>query len=205
MTHSEDGKTQSSQRLEKNKQDIDAVKQTLSGNRRAFEPIVNRYTPLLYSLAYQMLGEEFDVEEAVQEIFLKLYKVLPRFDLSRRFHPWMYTIAVNTLRSVQRKKRRKMFWQPAEFDETQPANAAQIQSENPIDRVINREGEHIARKALSRLRREYREVFILRRIEGIPEKEVAEILGILQGTVKTYSYRARRELAAILAEAGWEK
>ena len=108
----------------------------------------------------------------------------------------MYTIALNTLRSIRRKIGRKKKILRAEFDGLLAADAARYQNDNPVDRAIKREGERIARKALGTLRREYREVFILRHIEGIPEREVAEILGLPQGTVKTYGYRARRELAA---------
>jgi RNA polymerase sigma-70 factor (ECF subfamily) len=197
------GETASLRRLENDRQDISAVKAVLNGNRRAFESIVNRYTPLLYSLAYQFLGEEYEAEEAVQDIFLKLYKALARFDPSRRFHPWMYTIALNVLRSINKSRRRKILRLRADFDETRPAAGAAGAGDNPLDRVIKQEGERMARKALQALRKEHREVFILRFIEGLPEKEVAEILEMPLGTVKTYGHRARQELAAILTEAGW--
>ena len=200
----EQGETRSLRHLDNDRQDTSAVKAVLSGDRQAFDSIVTRYTPLLYSLAYQFLGGEFDAEEAVQDIFFKLYRTLPKFDPSRRFHPWMYTIALNTLRSIQKKNRRKILRLRADLAEARPAAEAAVSDDNPLDQVVRREGERLARKALQTLRKQHREVFILRFIEGLPENEVSEILGIPLGTVKTYGYRARRELATILTEAGWE-
>jgi RNA polymerase sigma factor (sigma-70 family) len=86
--------------------DLLAIQDTLRGNRNAFAAIVERYTPLLYSLAFRMLGRGEDAEEAVQEILLRVFRTLPRFRLDRRFHPWLYTIALNYLRTGARRQRR---------------------------------------------------------------------------------------------------
>jgi len=84
--------------------DLIAIKETLGGNKETFSSIVKRYSPLLYSLSYRMLGNKEEAEEAVQKIFLRVYRSLYKFRLSDRFYPWLYTTAINWLRS--KKKRR---------------------------------------------------------------------------------------------------
>jgi RNA polymerase sigma-70 factor (ECF subfamily) len=176
----------------------------LSGNTAAFAAIVNRYTPLLYSLAYRLLGKGEDAEDAVQEIFEKAYRSLPRFRISRRFFPWLYTIGLNHLRSLQRRRKRRSrlkILSPAVND---LVDSLASMEENPAQRSEMEEGERLAQQALSRLRREYREVFVLRQIQGLSVQETAQILGLPEGTVKTYLYRARREMSDFLANRGWE-
>ena len=185
-------------------EDLLAVQETLRGSKQAFASIVERYTPLLYSLSYRMLGNGEEAEEAVQEIFLKAYKSLQKFRISRRFHPWLYTIAINHLRSLIRKKSRRSGLKILPFkDEVLPTVAPHGQM-NPEELVEQAEGELLAAEAIQELRSEYREVFLLRKVEGLPVKEVAEILELPEGTVKTYLHRARKHLIDLLAEKGWE-
>lgn len=189
-------------------EDLWAVQATLNGNPRAFEAIVNRYTPLLYSLAYRLLGagEEasYAAEDAVQEIFEKVFRNLPRFRISDRFFPWLYTIGLNHLRSMQRraKRRRHLKIHPVE-PERVPESAASGHG-NPVRISEMREGERLAGQALDALRDEYREVFILRQIQNLSVREVSQILKLPEGTVKTYLHRARREMIEFLTKSGWE-
>lgn len=88
-------------------------------------------------------------------------------------------------------------------DEVLPAVAPPGQI-NPVELVEQAEGELLAAEAIQELRPEYREVFLLRQVERLPVKEVAEILGLPEGTVKTYLHRARKHLIDFLAEKGWE-
>ena len=97
-------------------QDLLAVQRTLGGERRAFDGIVERHTPAVYTLALRMLGDPDEAEEAVQEIFFKAYRHLGRFQIHRRLHPWLYTIAVNYLRSMLRKRRRRRSARTVERD-----------------------------------------------------------------------------------------
>ena len=87
-------------------EDLLAVQRALSGEPRAFETVVRRYSRSLYSLALRMLEDPHDAEEAVQEIFFLAFRKLGGFQIHRRFHPWLYTIALNHLRSALRKRRR---------------------------------------------------------------------------------------------------
>jgi RNA polymerase sigma-70 factor (ECF subfamily) len=183
--------------------DLLSVQETLRGNRHAFDSIVERYTPLLFSLAYRMMGNREDAEEAVQEIFFKTYRALDSFKLSNRFHPWLYTIALNHLRSCLRRRKRKSMIKIIPFVEGSPGEMPSLTQQRPEEEVEQRAGEHLASKAILGLRREYREVFLLRQVEGLSVREASEILSIPEGTVKTYLHRARKDLIAFLAEKDW--
>lgn len=185
--------------------DREAVRQTLEGDRQAFRFIVERYTPLLYSLAARLLGPGPEVEDAVQEIFERLYRNLRRYDPARSFHPWMYTIALNHLRSARRRSRRggprgATPVDPLLLDARAAPEGAR---EDPAQRAADAEGERLAARALEGLPARYREVFVLRQMEGLSVAEVAAVLSMPEGTVKTLLHRARQRLAERLTREGW--
>ncbi|MBN1837515.1 MAG: sigma-70 family RNA polymerase sigma factor, partial [Spirochaetales bacterium] len=141
---------------------------------------------------------------AVQEIFFKAYRHLGRFQIQRRLHPWLYTIAINHLRSVLRRRRRRRSL-GAFRDVSTVADPRPEGTGDPQAAAALAEGERLAAAALRELRREYREVFILRQIQGLSVREVSEVLGIPEGTVKTNLHRARRQLIELLAEKDWRQ
>jgi RNA polymerase sigma-70 factor (ECF subfamily) len=182
--------------------DLLAVQETLRGDRKAFDEVVLRYTPLLYSLAFRLLRTREEAEEAVQEIFLRVYRALPQFRLGRRFHPWLYTIALNHLRTQRRKLLRSRSLKTRPLDEAQDVAASARPEADPAGAVERAEAERLAQAALERLPPRYREVFVLRQIEGLPVRDVAEILDLPEGTVKTFLHRGRALLVARLADEG---
>ena len=184
-------------------EDLLAVQRTLSGDNRAFHDIVERHTPVLYTLALRMLDNREEAEEAVQEIFFKAYRHLGRFQIHRRLHPWLYTVALNHLRSLLRKRRRRRNPSNVEWDVNTVADPSPAGALDPGAAAVLAEGERLAGAALGELKREYREVFVLRQIQGLSVREVAEILEIPEGTVKTNLHRARKRLIELLAQKDW--
>jgi len=143
--------------------DLIAIKETLGGSKETFSSIVKRYSPLLYSLSYRMLGNKEEAEEAVQEIFLRVYRSLYKFRLSDRFYPWLYTIAINWLRS--KKKRR---WLRNTHETNAPHEllsdlSLKEHGSNPSALLEEKEGEKIAQKAILNLKKKHRAVFIFYR------------------------------------------
>lgn len=182
--------------------DLVAVQNTLQGERDAFAWIVEKYTPLVFSLAIHLLGRREEAEEAVQEVFLRVYRSLGRFRLGRRFHPWLYTIALNYLRSQRRGRwRRRGMVQVPYLEEATPS--PERDCFQPESLLEEREGERMARAALDGLPRKYREVFVLRQIEGMSVQDAAQVLSLPEGTVKTHLHRARSRLIEVLAGQGW--
>jgi RNA polymerase sigma-70 factor (ECF subfamily) len=189
---------------QKDAEDLWVVQATLKGNPAAFETIVRRYTPVLYSLAYRLLGEGEEAEDAVQEILEKAFRNLPRFRITKRFFPWLYTIGVNHLRSLERRRRRRSRLKIVSSEPERILESIASGQGNPVEQSELREGERLAQQALETLRVEYREVFILRQIQNLSVQEVSEVLGIPEGTVKTYLHRARKAMIDFLAGSGWE-
>ena len=187
----------------KDAQDLWAVQATLNGDPAAFEAIVRRYTPLLYSLAYRLLGRGDEAEDAVQEIFEKTFRALSRFDIAKRFFPWMYTIGLNHLRSLQRRHKRRNRLKILHTEPESLAESAASQQRDPVAHSELREGERLAQEALDTLRIQYREVFVLRAVQGLSVQEVAEVLRIPEGTVKTHLHRARKQMIDFLEKKGW--
>jgi RNA polymerase sigma-70 factor (ECF subfamily) len=185
-------------------EDLWAVQATLNGNPAAFETIVRKYTPLIFSLAFRLLSNGEEAEDAVQEILEKSFSNLPRFQISKRFFPWIYTIAVNHLRSMERRRRHRNRLRFVSMEPERILESAASEQGNPVKQSELREGERLAQQALDTLRTEYREVFVLRQIQELSVQEVSEVLRIPEGTVKTYLHRARKKMIDFLAESGWD-
>ena len=179
--------------------DLAAVQGTLRGEPGAFDALVERYTPVLYTLSLRMLGSADEAEDAVQEIFLRVYRALPKYRITGRFYSWLYTIAINWLRSRLRSRSRRQ----SREHTMKPEVTDRIRDEStpdPAQLFIQKEGERLAQEAISRLRPSYRAVYVLRHVQGLSLAETAEVLRIPLGTVKTRLFRARNELATALED-----
>jgi len=181
--------------------DLLAVQKTLQGDTDAFSEIVNRYTPVLYSLAFRLLGNEEEAEDAVQEIFMNTFRSLKSFRIGARFYSWLYTIAVNLIRSRLRRKRRTGSQRHVSLDSDtrQPVPDTR---ENVELRVISGTEEERAEKEIEALKPIYRIVFVLRFVEEMSLKEISEVLKLPIGTVKARIHRARKQLIDVLTTDG---
>lgn len=182
-----------------------AIQRTLGGDSSAFSTVVNQYTGALYSLVRSYGKSAEDAEEDVQEIFLRAYRSLSSFDLSRRFKPWLFQIALNHLRSVRRLRLRRQ--SHAEFVEMDGQTIEEItpdQSSPPDHTVIERLADRDVARALDTLPKNWRDVFILRQMQGLSGKEAAQILGLPEETLRTYLFRARKALQKYLIKRGWD-
>ncbi len=142
-------------------------------------------------------------EDLAQEGFLRVYQRLNTFDPGRKFSSWFFQVLRNITIDYLRVHRLPT----ASLDELAEAGnqgaAVDRDSASPEQLAGQSELATAMSAALSRIRPEYREVVVLRYQEGLTQPEIAEILGLPSGTVKTYLHRARKELAGILAEQGW--
>jgi RNA polymerase sigma-70 factor (ECF subfamily) len=190
------------ERLQQDIRDLQAVRRVLGGEKDAFRELVSRYTDPLYSLCYRYLGNAEEAEEAVQDVFRKAYRALDSFDPQKRFFTWIYTIAVNHIRSIGRSKERKTKQRSLSYDElaSAPADASY---DDPDEQAIRNAAGRAIQAALSQVSEKHRRVFVLRHIQDLSGSEVAEILGMPENTVKTHLRRARQELRHILERWGW--
>ncbi len=176
-------------------EDQEAIRAVLAGNREAFRSVVERHSRSILNLAYRMTGNAADAEELTQETFLQAYVRLGEFRLGARFHPWIYTIALNLCRSHLRRRRLTMWLTPAATAESDhPVREPRGGEPDPEQELLAREAERCLQEAVQELPPKYREVFVLRQAQGLSYEEIAGLLGLPLGTVEARLFRARRRL-----------
>ena len=182
--------------------DKDSIELVLGGKPAAFEDIVRRYSRMIFGLSYRMLGSREDAADAVQDIFARVFTALESFDRSRPFYPWLYSVAVNHLRSILRRRRRRPspVSLEARREDDLPLLTPADTAADPEETAMLRLAERDAQSALDSLAPKYREVFVLRTVEELSVEDVARILKLAPGTVKTRLHRARRLLADMLTQ-----
>jgi RNA polymerase sigma-70 factor (ECF subfamily) len=170
------------------------------GREPAYRELIGRYQRPVFSLIYRMVRDREKSEDLAQETFIKVLNAIERYDPSYKFSSWIFKIAHNTALDHLRKKEPEtlsMQGSPnARTDAEIEASSITPEShdENPEQYTSNRElGSEIDR-AIATLRPEYRTAIILCHIEGRPYEEIAEIMDVPLGTVKTYIHRARNDL-----------
>lgn len=173
------------------------IKESQQGNMKSFEELILLYQDQAYRTAYGMLGNHEDAKDATQESFIKIYKSLKSFKYKSSFSTWMYRIVHNTcLDLIRKQKRRREI--PIEINKDSNEEGYVIPIEDLSDgpealldyKVVKEE----LIKCIKELPIEYQGVIILRDIEGISYDQIAEILGISQGTVKSRINRGRIQL-----------
>ena len=177
----------------------------LEGEERAFEELVERYQARLLNFVYRTIGDREKAEDLVQEVFIRVYRHLHRFDRSKKFSTWIYTIASNLAKNELRNRSRnplvlfqgiKKQWQederPLQFEDT---------TSRPDDLYRKRHLRELVEQTVEQLPEHHRQVFVLRELEGKSYEEIAEITSCNLGTVKSRLNRARNSFAEIIAPA----
>ena len=176
----------------------------LAGDPRAFARIVERYQVRLLNFVMRMIGDRERAEDLVQEAFLRVHRHLHRFDRSRKFSTWVYTIASNLAKNELRNRGRSpliAFEQARPRDDDEPrALDFEDSASRPDDLYERRHLRALVDQTVARLSSHHREVFVLRAVEELSTAEVAECLGIREETVKTRYFRAKEALRAALIE-----
>ncbi len=156
--------------------------------------LVNAYSKKVFNLAYQFSGSRQEAEDMTQDIFLKLYGSLGKYDFGRNFTAWLLTLAKNHLIDEYRRTR----WERTQRDELDERTMTQAAFEGPEKSLAHEEDRKTVWKALDGLSPEVRATVILRDIQGLTYEEIADNLGLPLGTIKSRVNRGRLQLAAIL-------
>ncbi|MBS3784044.1 MAG: sigma-70 family RNA polymerase sigma factor [Anaerolineae bacterium] len=158
----------------------------------AFGRLVEAYQDPVYNLAYRMLGNGPEAEDAAQEAFIRAYRHLASYDPRRPFSTWLFSIASHYC--IDRLRRRRIDWLPLKEEIAEPVRLASA-SPNPESVVTERDREAWIQELMSDLSPQDRAAVILHYWYDYPYKEIAEILGLTVSAVKSRLYRARRALA----------
>jgi RNA polymerase sigma-70 factor (ECF subfamily) len=176
--------------------DRDLVRGCLDGDGVSLRTLVDRYQGLLFGLCYRMVGHRQDAEDLVQDVFLRAFRSLHRWDASRPLKPWLAKIAVNCCRTALTNRSRKPV--PTEFlDQLADDGPRSLNKRSPAEGFAED-----LQLALETLREEYRTCFIMYHQQELSLAEISEALDCPEGTIKTWLYRARRELAEQLQQRG---
>jgi RNA polymerase sigma-70 factor (ECF subfamily) len=161
------------------------------GDRNAFEELVARYGKRIYHMAYSMLGERAAAEDICQEIWTKAYFSLPKFKGKSRFYTWLYRLAVNACLDEMRRRKRT---QAISLEELGVKHQPEVQDPLVSEQMERLEMGQIAWKLLAELPAELRATIIFREIEGFDYNEIAQIMKVRVGTVRSRLFRARERL-----------
>jgi RNA polymerase sigma-70 factor (ECF subfamily) len=177
------------------------IRRCQQGDELAIEILVQRYQNYVYRLCYLVMHNQQDAEDMTQETFIRACRALPRFEIREgiSFEAWLYRIAVNCCRSRMRRKWYQVVpWQRLGFGERLAANP-----EDRPERVVLR-GEQRSQvlNAIDKLGEKHRLVIILRYYADLSSDEIAQVLNIPSGTVRSRLHTARRRLRELLAAAG---
>jgi len=182
--------------------DSEIVQRILDGDERAFGDLVERYDRRLLNFVYRTVGDRERAQDLVQETFVRVHRHLHRFDQTKKFSPWIYTIAGNLAKNELRNRSRnplvlfqtiKKNWEadhrPLEWEDTKY---------KPDDLFRKRFLRDKVEEAVAQLPEHHRTVFVLRELEGKTYEEIADITGCNLGTVKSRLNRARNNFARLI-------
>lgn len=175
----------------------DVILACQNGDAQAFEFLVSRYQKQMFNIAFRMTGSYEEACEVVQEAFLSAYRSIKKYRGEARFSTWLYSITVNQTRSRLKEMRNRDFHEGISIDDppgdesVSPAMQYHSHQMGVAERVEQKEIRDRVQECIDALDEEYREVVVLRDIQGFSYDEIAEMLKVPHGTVKSRLFRAR--------------
>jgi len=186
--------------------DQEVVLQARAGREVAYRELIRRYERPIFSLIYRMVRDRELAEDLSQETFVKALNAIDSYRPEYKFSSWIFKIANNAaIDHLRRRELKTLSLDGAPHAQTADAieaTALQIgdRGETPLEELEARELGGAIEEAIGRLRPEYRSCILLRHVDGRPYEEIAQILELPLGTVKTYIHRARNELREALSD-----
>ena len=169
-------------------------------DRGLFAVLVRRHQDKVYAMCTRILGSPTLAEEVAQDVFVAVFKNLHRFRGDSRFSTWLYRVVVNHCKNKQAHRYRRKEKQHESLDQPKELEGGEVKRELPSSNpgpekaALARERQRILHAGLAELSEEQRTIIVMRDLNGLPYDEIAETLGVAQGTVKSRLHRARGEL-----------
>lgn len=183
--------------------DEQLVASTQAGDARAFDHLVVRFSPRLYGLVYNMTSSHEDTNDLLQEIFAKAYRSIKGFQGKSSFYTWMHTIAVNMTINFLKKRNRRKTMSLDDVDNgimNDPDFIAATSNGDPSHSANLSELQKKLNESMMKLSHEHRAVVTMFDIQGMPHAEIAKILKISEGTVRSRLFYAHKQLQNHLQE-----
>ncbi len=181
-------------------EDTEIVSLCKKGNIDAFEVLVNKYEKKMLNIAYRMLGNYDDACDIVQDAFVSVFKSMKHFREEAKFSTWLYTIVVNLSKNrlkqlkVQGHREELILDNPVSTDRQQLKREPVSGEPSVLENIEKRETQEVVQRCINSLDYEFREVLVLRDIQGFSYDELSDMLKIKEGTVKSRLFRAREAL-----------
>jgi RNA polymerase sigma-70 factor, ECF subfamily len=188
------------------------IARLVARDESAFNELVITYERRVYGLVFRMLGRRDEAEDLAQEVFVQVFKAIDQFRGESKLSTWIYRIAVNLCKNRTKYLSRRHAGEQDDIDamaERVPMTAARAATVGDVSRpdelVEGMQLEDIVKRAIQKLEPEFREALILADVEDMPYEEIAQIMGVPVGTVKSRIHRARAQLKALVEKALGEK
>lgn len=181
--------------------EYDLVRRAMKGNEPAFEALVRMYERQVFAYAYRLLSNHQDAEEVTQDVFVKLWRTLGSFRWESSFSTWILVITRNTATDLLRRRDEgtdPLWREGAEGEEYGVPIADASTDSNPEEAYLQKERVATVRRAIDALPSDFRDILCLRELQGLSYSEIAEVLSLEEGTVKSRINRARAALKKIL-------
>jgi RNA polymerase sigma-70 factor (ECF subfamily) len=174
------------------------------GDEKAYERLIQRFQTPIYNLAWRLVSDPADASDVVQEVFLKVFRNIGHFRRDSSLRTWVYRIAVNESHNRRRwlfRHRRGETGLEENFDDSEGREKPLMDmGETPFDFTMNREAQLLLEEGLAAINPVFRAALVLREVEDMSYEEIAEILEVSLGTVKSRIMRGREALRRYLAE-----
>lgn len=174
--------------------DEELIARFQEGDNYAFDLLVKRYKDPLLNFIYRFVGEKNEAEDIVQETFLRLFKNKHYYKEIAKFSTWIYTIAGNLAKTELRKRKRRKLFSISHYMSTEKDYDIPDEATSPESDTNSLITDKIIQRAIDKLSPKFKQVIILRDIQGFSYEEIAEIVRIPLGTVKSRVNRARLKL-----------
>lgn len=181
---------------ESQQEDFDAIRRAIDGESGAYTFLQKKYKKIVLTLIRRMIKDEDDVDDLVQETFIKAFSALNTFQYGYSFSSWIYRIASNNCIDFLRKKRFTMVSISSQYDDSDEDHEIEIKdnSYQPDINLMNDEKKQLLLDAIEKLPENYREIIKMRHEEDMDYKEISDKLNLPLGTVKAHLFRARKIL-----------
>lgn len=187
-------------------QTVHLVRRCLAGDSSAWEELVRLHTRRVYNLCYRFTNSGEDAQDLTQDVFIRVYRTLAGYDVSKgAFTTWLTTLTRNLLVDHFRRSKQDRVTDSIDAgwrdQEDSPSIGDRLESPGPTpdERLAGKEAQKLVQQALARISPELREAVILRDLQDFDYKEIAQILRVPEGTVKSRINRGRMELARLLS------
>jgi RNA polymerase sigma-70 factor (ECF subfamily) len=180
--------------------DSEFVIRCKSGDINAFEKIVKKYQKKMFNVSYRIIGDYNESDEVVQDAFVSAYNNIDKFRGKARFSTWLYSIVVNLSRNRLKQVKKRAYREELSIDDPVETETGTVKAEpasddlSVLERMEKRELKQKVQSCIQSLEDEFREVIVLRDIQGFSYEDIGEMLKIAKGTVKSRLHRARESV-----------